>query len=89
MPNESKIGMLAGIAVFLVVAVFFQGKPAAGTAFINNDPAPTTGATERTTPPPVPPAGVSVPDPTNRRSTWSPSEPREVKPVSRDPLLWP
>jgi hypothetical protein len=87
MPNESKIGMLAGVAVFLVVAVFFQGKPAAGTAFINNEPPPATGSAERPSPPPVPPAGVTVPN--AGHSTWTPTEPREVKPVSRDPLLWP
>ena len=47
MPNESKIGMLAGVAVFLVVAVFFQGKPSAGTAFINSEPATSNPVGER------------------------------------------
>jgi hypothetical protein len=89
MPNESKIGMLAGIAVFLVVAVFFQGTPSAGTAFINNDAAPVASGTPERSTPPVPPAGFSAPTTAAGHATWTPSEPREIKPVSRDPLLWP
>lgn len=90
MANESKLGILSGVAVVLLVAMFFQTKPSAGTAYIGNEPTPTPPPAARTErkPPANPPAGVRVPD-SNAHSIWKPSEPREVKPVSRDPLLWP
>lgn len=91
MANESKLGILSGVAVVLLIAVFFNGKPAIGTAFIPNDTASNTpSTTERatTSTPSQPPAGVAAPE-SNHRSVWQASEPREVKPVSRDPLLWP
>ena len=87
MANESKLGLLSGIAVLLIVAVFFQAKPAVGTAYISND-TPASPLPERTGPPLVPPAGITVPDHGNQ-TNWKPSEPREKQPVSRDPLLWP
>ena len=85
--RESKLGMLSGLAVVLLVAVFFQAKPAVGTAYIGND-TPTSAPPDRTTPPPMPPARVTVPD-QGGKTIWRPTEPREIKPVSRDPLLWP
>ena len=90
MANESKLGLLSGIAVLMLVAVFFQKTPAVSTAFSPNETPSATApaASDRSTPPPVPPAAVSVPD-HGSRSIWQPSEPRETKPVSRDPLLWP
>ncbi|MFO0935995.1 MAG: hypothetical protein U0798_05695 [Gemmataceae bacterium] len=99
MANESKLGLLSGIAVVMVVAVFFQSKPAAGTAYIGNDTA--SASTSTPNPASTPSSPVSEPSTTSHvststtvmdngaRSIWQPSEPRDVKPVSRDPLLWP
>ena len=93
MANESKLGILSGIAVVLMVAVFSHAKPSAGKASIGEEAAPIPAApvaanTERQTPPANPPAGVRVPD-SQAHSIWKPTEPREARPVSRDPLLWP
>jgi hypothetical protein len=91
MANESKLGILSGVAVVMLVAVFFQGKPSAGKVSIGDESVPAQQAAARadhTTPPANPPAGVRVPD-SGAHSIWKPAEPREVKPVSRDPLLWP
>lgn len=93
MANESKLGILSGVVVVMLVAMFLQAKPSAGKASIGDEatPAPTTPAAskaERPTPPANPPAGVRVPD-SNVHTIWQSREPREVKPVSRDPLLWP
>ena len=88
MANDSKLGMMAGVAVVLLVAVFFHNKPAVGTAYIGNDAAATAPERVHSTPPLVPPAGVTVPENASR-SIWQATEPREIQPVSRDPLLWP
>ena len=93
MTNESKLGIFSGVAVVMLVAVFFQAKPSAGKASIGEEAAPipatpVAAKTERQTPPANPPAGVRVPD-SGAHTIWKPAEPREMKPVSRDPLLWP
>jgi hypothetical protein len=93
MADESKLGILSGVAVVMLVAVFLQAKPSAGKASIGDEatPVPTAPAasnSERPTTPANPPAGVRVPE-THAHTIWKSSEPREVKPVSRDPLLWP
>lgn len=93
MANESKLGILSGVVVVLLVAMFFHAKPSSGKASIGDEAAPIPTApvaakTERQTPPANPPAGVRVPD-SQAHTIWKPSEPRELKPVSRDPLLWP
>lgn len=90
MANESKLGILSGVVVVMLAAMFFQAKPSAGKASIGDEtaPAPPAVKAERTTPPEHPPAGVRMPDST-AHTIWQPREPREVKPVSRDPLLWP
>ena len=91
MANESKLGILSGVVVVMLVAMFLQAKPSAGKAYIGAEPSaapvPETKV-ERTTPPENPPAGVRVPE-THAHTIWKPSEPRELKPISRDPLLWP
>ncbi len=86
MPNESKIGMLAGVAVFLVVAVFFQGKPAAAR--------PTsTGSPRRHRTRPNGPRPRRSPRPgdgaVGRSFDVVADRAARVQPVSRDPLLWP
>lgn len=93
MANESKLGIFSGVVVVMLVAMFFQAKPSAGKASIGDEatPVPTAPAatkSERPTAPANPPAGVRVPD-SVAHTIWKPAEPREVKPVSRDPLLWP
>ena len=93
MANESKLGILSGIAVLMLVAVFSQAKPSAGKVSIGEEAAPIPTAPvaanpERQLPPENPPVGVSVPD-SVAYSIWKSAKPREVKPVSRDPLLWP
>lgn len=90
MANESKLGILSGVVVVMLVAMFFQAKPSAGKAYIGNESATTQPAskTEPASTPANPPAGVRMPD-SVAHTIWKPAEPREVKPVSRDPLLWP
>lgn len=93
MANESKLGILSGVAVVMLVAMFFQAKPSAGKAYIGNEPSaatasPVAAKAEPATTPVNPPAGVRMPD-SGTHTIWQPREPRELKPVSRDPLLWP
>lgn len=76
MSNDSKLGLIAGVAVVLVVAVFFTQKPGIAPASIA---AP--ALTDQTRPPVKPPAAVPVPDPAPVTRTQAP--------LSRDPLLWP
>jgi hypothetical protein len=82
MPNDAKLGLLAGVAVVLVVAVFFYPKAGAGPAAIPGGPPSASGSS----PPGQPPAQMAAPsgDP-----IWKFSEPRTQKPVSKDPLTWP
>ena len=59
MTNDAKFGLLAGVAVVLVVAVFFYPKAGAGLVAIPGAPPP---ATEKGSGPPVqPPAQVPPP----------------------------
>ena len=56
MTNDSKLGLVAGVAAVLVVAVVYHNKPALG------DATPVQAAIgSATTPPAVPPAAVGVP----------------------------
>jgi hypothetical protein len=97
MANDSKLGLLTGVVVVLVVAVFFFPKAGVGPAAI---PGPSTAgtsvapATTSTTPPTPPPAGPALapaapPAATDDKGIWKFSEPRAQKPVSKDPLMWP
>jgi hypothetical protein len=83
MASEARLGLFAGIVVMLIVAVFFGPKSLVGTAAIGGNEPVATGQ-----PPARPPAGTAFPDP-GTHSIWQPQPPREVKPISRDPLLWP
>jgi hypothetical protein len=87
MTNDAKLGLLAGVAVVLVVAVFFYPKAGAGPASIGGPAAAAKG----NAPPTQPPAQVAVPPGTVPPSTetWKFSEPRKQPPVSKDPLMWP
>ena len=86
MANDAKLGLFAGIAVMLIVGVFFGPRSAVGPAFINGDTAPANA-----------PPGTANEAPSNKavfpdagtHSVWQSQPPRDVKPVSRDPLLWP
>jgi len=55
MPNDAKLGMLAGVAAVLVAAVVYYQKPA--SAEVPTKPVAGT----RALPPGVPPAAVKVP----------------------------
>lgn len=56
MTNDSKLGLMAGVAAVLVVAVVYHNKPALG------DGGPVQAvAGNATTPPAMPPAAVGVP----------------------------
>lgn len=57
MPNDAKLGLLAGVAATLVVAVVYFHKPALGTG----PPAKVAVAGVGNAPPAVPPAAVKVP----------------------------
>jgi hypothetical protein len=89
MANDAKLGLLAGVMVVVVVAVFFFPQAGAGPAAIPAASAkgeaavatpPTPATTATVAPPSTPPTADGI---------WKFSEPRTQKPVSRDPLMWP
>jgi hypothetical protein len=87
MANDAKLGLLAGVAVVLMVAVFFYPKSGQGLAAIPGAPAASNG----NSPPGQPPAQMAAPAGTGPQANgiWKFSEPRTQKPVSKDPLTWP
>lgn len=80
MPFESRLGLFCGLGFFLVIAVFFGPKSSVGPAFINGDSSAPTAS---------PIMARNEPPDAGTHSIWQPQSPRETKPVSRDPLLWP
>lgn len=90
MTNDAKFGLLAGVAVVLVVAVFFYPKAGAGLVAIPGSPQ-SPPAEKGSGPPVQPPAQVAPPEGTavEPNGLWKFSEPRTKKPVTKDPLMWP
>ncbi|HEY2785322.1 MAG TPA: hypothetical protein VGJ05_10130 [Fimbriiglobus sp.] len=88
MSNDSKLGLLAGVAVVLVVAVFFYPKSGLGPATIPGS-RPVAGSSDG--PPGQPPAQTAAPSGTvpTAEGIWKFSAPRTKTPVSKDPLTWP
>jgi len=93
MANDAKLGLLAGVVVVIVVAVFFFPQAGAGPAAIPGaTPAAGPTAAASSTPAPPPAAKPAAPPPTTPAADngiWKFSEPRTQKPVSKDPLMWP
>ena len=91
MANDAKLGLLAGVMVVVVVAVFFFPQAGAGPAAIPGGATANATASPAATPAPPAPA-PTVAGPTTAPTSdgiWKFSEPRTQKPVSRDPLMWP
>jgi hypothetical protein len=89
MANDAKLGLLAGVMVVVVVAVFFFPQAGAGPAAIPGTSAKGEAAVAT---PPTPPTTATVAPPSTPPTAdgiWKFSEPRTQKPVSRDPLMWP
>jgi hypothetical protein len=80
MPNDAKLGLMAGVMVVVIVAVFFYPRAGLGPAAIPGAGQAPSGQPAAQTPAPPAPAGDGL---------WKFSEPRQQKPVSKDPLMWP
>lgn len=76
MTNDAKLGLLAGLAAVLLMAVVYCRKQQPA-----DDPPGTLPAPKQTAPLPPPPVSV-VP-----KSAWTPGTPSRTPPLSADPLF--